>query len=118
MQYLLMIYSPEAANLQEAANPAVMSDITSRHTTLAQDLVAAGVMRGGERLRPSTEATTATWANGTHTLHDGPYAETREQLGGFYMIDVPDLDEALKWARQIPLQDGGAIEVRPIWPMS
>jgi hypothetical protein len=113
MQYLLMIYAPEGP-----AEPAVLSDITARHIKLAQDFQAAGVKFSGERLKPTAEAATAVWTGGAHQLHDGPYAETREQLGGFYLVDVADATEAMEWAKQIPLQEGGAIEVRPIWPMA
>lgn len=113
MQYLLMIYSPEGP-----AEPAVLSDITARHIKLAQDLHAAGVKFSGERLKPSAEASTAVWSGGSHILRDGPFAETREQLAGFYIVDVPDAASAMDWARKIPLPEGGAIEVRPIWPMA
>jgi hypothetical protein len=112
MQYLLMIYAPE-----DVTDQTVLSDITARHIKLAQDLHGAGVAFSGERLKRSDTATTAVWTGSDHTLRDGPFAETREQLAGYYVIDVADLDEALKWARQIPLSKGGAVEVRPIWPM-
>ncbi len=113
MQFALLTYAPE-----DTRDEAVLSDITARHIKLAQNLHADGVKFSGERLRFSKEARVATWAKGTHTLHDGPYAETREQLAGFYIIDVADADAAMAWAKQIPLAEGGAIEVRPIWPMA
>jgi hypothetical protein len=112
VQFALLIYAPE-----DTRDEAILGDITARHIKLAQNLQAEGVNFSGERLKPSTEARVATWTKGAHTLHDGPYAETREQLAGFYIVDVADADAAMKWAKEIPLQEGGAIEVRPIWPM-
>ena len=70
----------------------------------------------GERLKPAATPTTLRWDNGAATLHDGPFAETHEELGGFYIIDVPGLDEALEWAKRIPVPKGG-IKVRPVWSM-
>ena len=77
----------------------------------------AGVYVGGDRLRPTSSATTVRVADGKTQVLDGPYAETKEQLGGYYMIDVPDLDAALSWAARCPGASHGTIEVRPIWPM-
>jgi hypothetical protein len=77
----------------------------------------AGVIVGGERLRPSASGTTVRVADGKTKVLDGPYAETKEQLGGFYMIEVPDLDAALSWAARCPGASHGVMEVRPIWPM-
>jgi hypothetical protein len=77
-------------------------------------LIEAGVMVGGAALRPSHTATTVRVADGRRDLHDGPYAETKEQLGGFYIIEVPDLEAALEWAARNPAASTGAVEVRPI----
>jgi len=77
----------------------------------------AGVIVGGNRLRPTASASTVRVATGKTQVLDGPYAETKEQLGGYYMIDVPDLDAALSWAARCPGASHGAIEVRPIWAM-
>jgi len=74
-------------------------------------------MQGAERLRPSTDATSVRVRAGKTEVLNGPYAETREQLGGFYLIDVPDLDAALSWAARCPTSSYGTIEVRPIWEM-
>ena len=74
----------------------------------------AGVMQAGAGLQPIATATTVrTSASGGQTLHDGPFAETREHLGGFYLIEAADLDAALVWARQVPIRPGGSCEVRP-----
>lgn len=77
-------------------------------------LIDAGVMVGGAALKSSHTATTLRIADGRRDLHDGPYAETKEQLGGFYIIDVPDLDAALEWAARNPAASKGAVEVRPL----
>jgi hypothetical protein len=77
----------------------------------------AGILVGGERLQPSTAATSVRVADGKSKVLDGPYAETKEQLGGYYMIDVPDLDAALSWASRCPGASLGTIEVRPLWVM-
>ena len=81
------------------------------------ELVAAGKVRGGERLRPAATATTLRITGGNRLLADGPFAETKEQLGGFFLVEAKDLDEAVELASKMPhLQDGGAVEIRPIWP--
>ena len=71
----------------------------------------------GNRLRPTNTASTVRVANGKTQVLDGPYVETKEQLGGYFMIDVADLDAALSWAARCPGAGHGAVEVRPIWPM-
>jgi hypothetical protein len=87
-------------------------------TDYTQALVAADKIRGGERLRPAATATTVRLKNGQPLLSDGPFAETKEQLGGFYLIEAKDLDEAVEWASKMPhLVDGGGVEIRPIWEM-
>ena len=112
MQYLLLIAEPEGPVEQ-----AIMADIMAKHMKLGEELVASGMAWSGNRLKDSHTATTITNEGGKRTLHDGPYAETREQLGGYYLIEAADLDAALKWADKIPLLDGGKVEVRPVWGM-
>lgn len=112
MQYLLIIYSDESYN-----DPVGLQEITAGHMRLGADLRESGAMVGGNRLKPSETATTVRTVGGVQSLHDGPYAETREQLGGFYMIDVPDLDAALSWAARCPGAAHGTVEVRPLWNM-
>jgi hypothetical protein len=115
MQFLLMINGDMSAY----AGPdgaALMEQAVAGHIKLAEDLVSAGVPFSGERLKPAATATTVRFDHGAVTLHDGPFAETHEELGGFYIIDVAGLDEALEWARRIPVPKG-SVEVRPIWPM-
>jgi hypothetical protein len=77
----------------------------------------AGVLASSDRLKPSTTASTVRVANGKTKVLDGPYVEVKEQLGGYYMIEVPDLDAALSWAARCPGAGHGAVEVRPIWVM-
>ena len=76
-----------------------------------------GVLQGGERLRPVTDATTVRVRDGEVLTSDGPFAETKEQMGGFYLVDCKDLDEAIEVASKIPGARVGSIEVRPIWEM-
>lgn len=80
-----------------------------------QALIDSGVMVGGNALHPSHAATTLRIREGHRELADGPYAETKEHLGGYYIIDVPDLDTALDWAAKNPAASTGAVEVRPIF---
>ena len=115
MKYLLAIYSSEAESGK--VTPEDGKKMTQAHGAYAEALVKAGVMQGGERLRPSSDATTVRVRNGKTEVLNGPYAETREQLGGFYLIDVPDLDAALSWAARCPSSSHGTLEVRPIWAM-
>lgn len=116
MQYLLLINEDESVYAGEDG-AAIMERTLAGHMALAEALVAKGVAFSGERLKGGDTATTIRWDNGSHTLHDGPFAETHEELGGFYIVDVASLDEALEWAKMIPIPGKGAVEVRPIWPM-
>ena len=78
---------------------------------------ARGVLQGGERLRPTTDATTVRVSGGEVLVSDGPFAETKEQMGGFYLVDCKDLDEAIEIASKLPAAQHGTVEVRPIWDM-
>ena len=115
MKYLLMIHTSEA---EEAAMPAAeLGQVMQAYGAYTDALIKAGVMKGANRLRPSTDATSVRVRAGKTEVLNGPYAETREQLGGYYLIDVPDLDAALSWAARCPSSSHGTIEVRPIWEM-
>lgn len=115
MKYMLLIYGNEAA--AQTANKADMEQMLAAYGAYSEALQKAGVMVDGNRLQRAASATTVR-TNGSKTnVLDGPYAETKEQLGGYYMIDVPDLDAALSWAARCPGASHGAIEVRPIWAM-
>ena len=115
MKYLLMIYGNEAA--AKAASKADIDQMHAAYGAYTEAMQKAGIMVGGERLQRSSAATTVRVANGKTQVLDGPYAETKEQLGGYYMIEVPDLDTALSWAARCPGASHGVMEVRPIWPM-
>ena len=115
MQYLLMIYGDEAG--MAAAPKDALTKMNAAYGAYTETMQKAGVLRGGERLRPTNTATTVRVAEGKTNVLDGPYAETREQLGGYYMIDVPDIDQAIAWAARCPGASTGTMEVRPIWPM-
>jgi hypothetical protein len=113
MRYLLLIYgSEQAAAAKSADAQAAEMDAWWKYTS---DLQGSGHHLGGDALQPIATATTVRLANGRPVIADGPFAETKEQLGGFYMIDVPDLDAAIAWAAKMPnLPDGGSVEIRPI----
>ena len=115
MQYMLLIYRNETA-VQEASK-AQIEQMTAAYGAYTEALKKAGVIGGGGRLQFSTTATTVRVVNGKTNVLNGPYAEIKEQLGGYYLIDVPDLDAALSWAARCPGASVGAIEVRPIWAM-
>jgi hypothetical protein len=114
MKYLLLIHGDESK-----MNPATVVDDTGmspEYHAYNTALVKAGVLVGGERLRPTSAATSVRVRDKKAVVLAGPYAETEEQLGGYYMIDVPDLDQAIEWAEKCPAAQVGTIEVRPIWP--
>jgi len=111
MQYALLIYEDEAVYGPDKSGTA-MQEIVGKHMAFSQELGARRL--GGSGLKSTTAATTVRAANGAKTVHDGPFAEAREQLGGFYLIDAPDLDAAIDIARRVPLHGDGAIEIRPV----
>jgi len=115
MQYMLLIYSNEAG-LQAAPKEAV-TQMSAAYTAYTEAMAKAGILQGGNRLRPTSDSTTVRVNGGKSQVLNGPYADTKEQLGGYYMIDVPDLDAALSWAARCPGASHGTVEVRPIWPM-
>ena len=112
MKYMLMIYGNEAA--MDAARKADIQQIMGAYGAYTDALKKAGAFIAGDALQPSTAATTVRVANGKSQVLNGPYAETREQLGGYYLIDVPDLDAALSWAARCPGASHGVMEVRPL----
>jgi hypothetical protein len=115
MKYMLMIYSNEAA--MQARNKADTEQLLAAYTAYTEALKTAGIMVGGERLQPTSAATTVRISGGKTNVLDGPYAEAKEQFGGYYMIDVPDIDAALSWAARCPAASHGIVEVRPLWVM-
>ena len=111
MRYLLLIYGEEST---AAPDPAEAEQIMNEYWAYSEALAAAGVMKAGEALQESNTATTVRVKDTERVVTDGPFAETREVLGGFYLVDVPDLDAALDWAARCPGAKHGSIEVRPI----
>jgi hypothetical protein len=112
MQYMLLIYA-EPANEPVYGTPA-FQEMMAGYFALSQRLKADGVMRGGEGLQGAETSTTVRVRGGKVDTMDGPFAETKEHLGGFYLIDVPDLDAALRYAAMIPSAAYGSVEVRPV----
>jgi len=112
MRYMLLIYGDETnrPNGSEAEQQAEMQ----KWFDYTEEMRAAGVSQLGDALQPTATATTVRDQGGEPLVTDGPFAETKEQLGGFYLLDVADLDEAIKWAQKCPGARYGSIELRPI----
>jgi hypothetical protein len=115
MQYLLMLYADEAgwSNMTKDQQQQGIA----AYTAYTEALKKAGVWKGSNRLQPINAATTVRVANGKSQVLDGPYIESKEQIGGYYLIDVPDLDAAMSWAARCPGASHGVVEVRPVWAM-
>ena len=113
MKFLALIYNDEAAYAD--ATPADIAAIFQAHGEFGQAATEAGVFTGdGEGLQPAATSTTVRVRDGERMLTDGPYAELKEQIGGYYLLECKDLDDALSWAARIPEAKTGAIEVRPV----
>jgi hypothetical protein len=112
MQYLLLIYHNEPARF--ALTPDQQASIYKEYRDLRQDLLNQGKFLGGNELKPTTTATTVRVREGKQAVMDGPFAETKEQLGGYFLIEANDLDEAIAIAARIPTACNGSIEVRPV----
>jgi hypothetical protein len=114
MRYLLLIYAPEA---EEAPPDDVAAASHAAYAEFTRDVKDRGLFQAGEALTPTSTATTVRLVNGETVTTDGPFAETKEALGGFYLIEARDLDEAIETAAKIPAASEGSIEVRPIWEL-
>ena len=114
MQYLLLLYANEGGWKQ--LTKAEQEQGVAAYAAYTQALRKEGVLQGSNRLQPVASSTTVRIVNGKSQVLDGPYADSKEQLGGYYLIDVPDLDAALSWAARCPGAGHGVVEVRPIWP--
>lgn len=112
MKYLLAIYDEETNRV--AQDTPEFDRMMAGYQQLNEELTAQGKHLGGEPLVPSSMATTVRVRNDEALITDGPFAETKEQLGGFYLIEAADLDEALSWAAKIPTARSGSVEVRPV----
>jgi hypothetical protein len=113
MHYLLTIYTDESVLAD--MTPEEGAAETARWGAYTTEAATAGKLLGGNGLQPTSTATTVRLVDDERVLTDGPFAETKEQLGGYYLLDCTDLDEALEWAAKIPsLTRGGSVEVRPV----
>ena len=115
MRYMLLICADE--NAIDALSPEETSAMLAEYGAFGEEMGRRGVLQSGERLRPTTDATTVQVRDGKVLAADGPFAETKEQVGGYYVIDCNDLDEAIEVAAKLPGARHGSVEVRPIWAM-
>jgi hypothetical protein len=111
MQYILLIYSEDNARPSDADETSLMAE----YGAFTQEIVKSGQFKSADRLKPASTATTVRVRGGKTLTADGPFAETREQLGGYYVVEAKDLDEAVSIAAKIPTARSGSIEVRPLW---
>jgi hypothetical protein len=111
MRYLLLIYNEETPGRAPEATP----ETTAAYNAFTRDIQDRGILQAGEALHPTSAATTVRVRNGETLATDGPFAETKEALGGFYLVNASDLDEAIELAARIPGSWSGSVEIRPIW---
>ncbi len=116
MQYLLMLYADESG--WNRMSPVEQQQGYAAYMAYSEALKSAGVYVGSNRLRPVSTATTVRATDGKSQVLDGPFVDSKEQLGGYYLIDAPDLDAAISWAARCPGAGHGTVEVRPVWEMS
>ncbi len=116
MRYMLLIYNDEAA----LANAPIEQtrQVLAAYSAYTEALKNSGVWLASDRLRPTQAATSVRLAGSKTNVLDGPYADTKEQLAGFYMIEAADIDAAIEWAARCPAASSGTVEVRPIWEMT
>lgn len=112
MKYMLMLFENEAPYGGPEKNGPALMQSAGRHMAFVEELGDRRVFGAG--LKGTASATTVRRADGRQTIHDGPFAEAKEQLGGFYVIDVPDLDTAIEIARRMPMTGDGSVEIRPL----
>jgi hypothetical protein len=110
MKYAFTIYGDESQ--RESATPDQLQAMSQAYGAFTQEVEEKGILLAGDGLYPTSTATTVRVRGGDRDVTDGPFAETKEQLGGFYLIDVDSLDDALEYAKRLPMQ-GGSVEVRP-----
>ena len=113
MEFLLLIYEDE--NRLERLSPEALEAQQDDYRAYTKKLIDAGVFKGGNALQATVEAACARDRNGEVLTFDGPFAETKEQFGGYYHIDCADMETALHWAGKMPAARTGTVEVRPIW---
>jgi hypothetical protein len=112
MKYAFTIYGDESQ--RESVTPEQQQEMSQAYGVLTQEMQEKGVLVAGEGLYPTATATTVRVREGDRDVTDGPFAETKEALGGFYVLDVKDLDEAIEWAAKIPGSQFGSVEIRPV----
>jgi hypothetical protein len=112
MKYILLIYGDE--RVWASMNNEQMQAIYEAHASYGEEMAKAGVIKGGAELKPVSTATSIRFVNGRPRTVDGPFAETKEQLGGYYVIDVDNLERAIGWAEKMPGMTNGTVEVRPL----
>ena len=115
MEYMLVLFSDPRP--LASMKPAEMEQMVGAYYAFTQALQKDGAFKDSRRLKPAATATTVHTEGGKSKVLNGPFVETKEELGGYYLIDVPDLDAALKWAARCPTAGHGHVEVRPIWQM-
>jgi hypothetical protein len=112
MKYILLIYGDE--RVWASMTREEMEKVLADHAAYGEAMAKAGVMQGGAELQPVSTATSIRFEGGKPRTVDGPFAETREQLGGYYVIDVENLDQAIHWAEKMPGMTQGTVEIRPL----
>ena len=112
MKYILLIYGDEREWTSMSKED--MAKVYEEHGAYSDAMVKAGVMRGGYELQPVATATSLRFTNGKPKTSDGPFAETKEQLGGYYIVEVDTLDQAIEWAEKMPAMGSGTVEIRPL----
>jgi len=115
MRYLLLIYTDEQQDARRP--PAEQEAIMGEYFVFTDEMRKVGVLQAGEALHPTTTATTVRLRQGQISSSDGPFAETKEQLGGYYLLNCENLDEAIQWAVKIPAARDGSVEIRPVWEL-
>jgi hypothetical protein len=111
MKYMLLIYEDERVYGTDKNGPAIQ-EIIGKHMAFGKELGSKRVAGAGLEATPA--ATTVRTSNGSKMVHDGPFAETKEQLGGYYLIDVPNLEAAVEVAKKLPIYKDGSVEIRPV----
>lgn len=114
MHYMFLLFGDESQPRPELDTPEAVDAMMAPWRTYNQALRDAGVFVAGDALQPSPTATTLRNSGSDVVVTDGPFAETKEQIAGYYLVDCADLDEALKWAKQCPMMAFGSVEVRPL----
>lgn len=112
MEYSILVYEP-AEEIARRDDPAEQEAYWSAYRAYSAALAASGILRSGAGLQPPDLATSVRFVDGARQIQDGPFADTKEKLGGFFVIEVSDLDEALRWAARCPAAERGTVEIRP-----